>query len=190
MTFEKEVVIDGKGHLIGRLASIVAKQLLSGQKVTVVRSEELNVTGSFYRNKLKYQNYLRKRCIINPARGPFHFRAPSRFFYRVIRGMIPHKTARGAAALERLKAFEGCLPQALRVLRLKPGRKYTVIKRISSEMGWKYQGIVEKLEEKRIARGKAFYERKKAIARLGVQAAAKAAKEVAPIQKKLTAFGY
>ena len=25
MTFEKEVVIDGRGHLLGRLASIVAK---------------------------------------------------------------------------------------------------------------------------------------------------------------------
>ncbi|KAJ3193600.1 60S ribosomal protein L16B, partial [Dinochytrium kinnereticum] len=46
-----EVVIDGKGHLIGRLASIVAKQLLNGQKVTIVRCEEINVTGSFYRNK-------------------------------------------------------------------------------------------------------------------------------------------
>jgi large subunit ribosomal protein L13Ae len=28
--FEKLVVIDGKGHLVGRLASIVAKELLSG----------------------------------------------------------------------------------------------------------------------------------------------------------------
>jgi large subunit ribosomal protein L13Ae len=28
--FEKELIIDGKGHLLGRLASIVAKQLLNG----------------------------------------------------------------------------------------------------------------------------------------------------------------
>ncbi len=28
--FEKVVVIDGRGHLLGRLASYVAKQLLSG----------------------------------------------------------------------------------------------------------------------------------------------------------------
>ncbi len=28
--FEKQIVIDGKGHLMGRLASYVAKQLLSG----------------------------------------------------------------------------------------------------------------------------------------------------------------
>jgi large subunit ribosomal protein L13Ae len=28
--FEKLVIIDGKGHLLGRLASIVAKELLNG----------------------------------------------------------------------------------------------------------------------------------------------------------------
>lgn len=46
MTFDaKEVVIDGRGHLLGRLASIVAKELLSGQKVAVVRCEELMISG-------------------------------------------------------------------------------------------------------------------------------------------------
>ena len=62
MAFEKvinislntqEIVIDGKGHLLGRLASIVAKQLLNGQKVTIVRCEEINMTGPFFRNKCK-----------------------------------------------------------------------------------------------------------------------------------------
>jgi large subunit ribosomal protein L13Ae len=28
--FEKEIIVDGRGHLLGRLASIVAKELLSG----------------------------------------------------------------------------------------------------------------------------------------------------------------
>ncbi len=53
MVFQKEVVVDGKGHLLGRLASIVAKQLLSGQSVTIVRCEEINIAGSFFRNKCK-----------------------------------------------------------------------------------------------------------------------------------------
>lgn len=43
--FEKEVVIDCKGHIMGRLASVVAKELLSGQKVVCVRCEEINITG-------------------------------------------------------------------------------------------------------------------------------------------------
>ncbi|KAH8835690.1 hypothetical protein DL96DRAFT_1575234 [Flagelloscypha sp. PMI_526] len=29
------IIIDGKGHLLGRLASIVSKQILSGQKIVV-----------------------------------------------------------------------------------------------------------------------------------------------------------
>lgn len=40
------VVIDGKGHLLGRLTSIVAKQLLLGKKVVVVRTEAIVISGS------------------------------------------------------------------------------------------------------------------------------------------------
>lgn len=47
------IVIDGKGHLLGRLASIVSKQILSGQKIVVVRCEEINISGSFFRNKVR-----------------------------------------------------------------------------------------------------------------------------------------
>lgn len=44
-------MIDGKGHLLGRLASIVAKQLLNGQQIVVVRCEALNISGEFFRAK-------------------------------------------------------------------------------------------------------------------------------------------
>ena len=47
------IVIDGKGHLLGRLASIIAKQVLNGQKIVVVRCEEINISGSFFRNKVR-----------------------------------------------------------------------------------------------------------------------------------------
>ena len=50
-----QVVIDGKGHLLGRLASIVAKQLLNGQKIVVVRCEALNISGEFFRAKRTFQ---------------------------------------------------------------------------------------------------------------------------------------
>lgn len=46
------IVIDGKGHLLGRLASIISKQVLNGQKIVVVRCEEINISGSFFRNKV------------------------------------------------------------------------------------------------------------------------------------------
>ncbi|KAL2352120.1 AMP dependent synthetase and ligase [Cryomyces antarcticus] len=176
-SFEPVVVIDGKGHLLGRLASTVAKQLLNGQKIVVVRCEALNISGEFFRAKLKYQAFMRKQTRFNPTRGgPFHFRAPSKMFWRTVRGMIPHKTARGAAAMERLKTFEGIpppydhkkrmvVPQALRVLRLKPGRKYCTVGRLGHEFGWKYQDVVARLEERRKVKGAAYYERKKAARR-------------------------
>lgn len=53
---------------------------------------------------------MRKRCNVNPARGPFHLRSPSKMFWRTVRGMVPHKLPRGAAALAHLKVFEGVPP--------------------------------------------------------------------------------
>lgn len=55
------------------------------------------------RNKVKFFQFLNKRTATNPKKGPIHYRAPSRMLWRTIRGMLPHKTARGAAALQRLK---------------------------------------------------------------------------------------
>merc|ERR1719239_2149943 len=96
----KAIVVDGRGHLMGRLSSIVAKLILTGNKVVVVRCEGINMSGNFYRNKLKYLDFLKKRCNVKPSRGPFHFRAPSKIFWRTVRGMTPHKTERGKDALK------------------------------------------------------------------------------------------
>eukprot|EP00168_Porphyra_purpurea_P007181 TRINITY_DN1889_c0_g1_i1.p2 TRINITY_DN1889_c0_g1~~TRINITY_DN1889_c0_g1_i1.p2 ORF type:complete len:197 (+),score=54.50 TRINITY_DN1889_c0_g1_i1:26-616(+) len=181
--FEKRVVIDARGHLMGRLASVVAKELLNGQRIVVVRCEEINISGSLYRNKLTYHEFLNKRTNSNPKHGPFHQRAPSKILWRTIRGMLPHKLPRGAAALGRLKVFEGVpppydkikrvvVPAALRVTRLRPGRKYCTLGKLSNDVGWKYQDTVKALEEKRKVRAAAFYQRKKALTALKAKAAA------------------
>lgn len=201
MTFEKVVTIDGKGHLLGRLASIVAKQLLNGQRIVVVRCEELNMSGNFFRAKLKYHGFLRKRTLTNPTRGPFHFRAPSRIFFRTVRGMLPHKTSRGAAAMERLKVFEGVpeafsskkrmvVPAALRTLRLRPGRRFITLGRLSNEVGWKYQDILATHEEKRKEEGKKYFEGKVKAAKEMKRTLFAKASELAPVQKNLAIFGY
>ncbi|KAI9594670.1 60S ribosomal protein L16 [Syncephalis fuscata] len=200
-TFEKVVVIDAKGHLLGRLASTVAKQILSGQRVVLVRCEDIQMSGSFFRNKLKYHAFLRKRCIVNPNRGPFHFRAPSRIFFRTVRGMVPHKTARGAAALNRLKVFEGVpppydtvkrvvVPAALRVVRLQPGRKYCTLSRLAREVGWKYEEVVKKLEDKRMVRSQAYHERVKALKRLRTRAVAAKQDALKSTTESLAALGH
>merc|ERR1712154_481208 len=177
------VVIDGRGHLLGRLASLVAKTLLQGQRVVLVRCEGINISGNFYRNKLKYLEYLRKRCNVKPSRGPFHFRAPGKMFIRVVRGMLPHKTPRGKEAMDRLKTFEGIpppydkqkrmvVPSALKVLRLGQTRKYC------------------SLEARRKCKSKAFYERKRKLASLREQAKKNVAPKVQKLQEVITSCGY
>eukprot|EP01090_Pellita_catalonica_P006799 TRINITY_DN1715_c0_g1_i1.p1 TRINITY_DN1715_c0_g1~~TRINITY_DN1715_c0_g1_i1.p1 ORF type:complete len:203 (-),score=21.32 TRINITY_DN1715_c0_g1_i1:81-689(-) len=198
---QKMVLIDGRGHLLGRLASIVAKQILNGQRIVVVRCEEIDLSGSFFRNKLRYLSFLRKRTNTNPKHGPIHFRSPSKIFWRSIRGMLPHKQARGKAALSRLKTFEGIpapydklkrmvCPEALRVVRLKPSTRYCSLGRLASEVGWHHAEVVTKLETQRKIRSKAYYERKKALNKYRSKAAENVGDKLAPINKELEKYGY
>merc|ERR1719440_1027437 len=169
--FEKEIVVDGRGHLVGRLASKIAHQLLRGQKIVVVRCESLIFSGSLFRNNITFHEFLHKACNSNPRRQFKHFRSPSRMFWRVIRGMLPHKTARGKAALQRLKVFEGMpypydtkkrmvVPQALKVLRIKSYRNTCTLGDLMNMNGWKRKDIVEKLEAKRKTKSQTFWEKK------------------------------
>eukprot|EP00168_Porphyra_purpurea_P004478 TRINITY_DN1531_c0_g1_i35.p3 TRINITY_DN1531_c0_g1~~TRINITY_DN1531_c0_g1_i35.p3 ORF type:complete len:205 (-),score=32.13 TRINITY_DN1531_c0_g1_i35:727-1341(-) len=66
------------------------------------------------------------------------------------------------------------VPAALRVVRLRPDRKYTRLGRLSTEMGWKYEGVIARLEAKRKVFGVAHHERVKAAAKLRGKAAASA----------------
>merc|ERR1711981_663004 len=170
--FEKLVVIDCRGHLLGRLASFVAKEALAGQKIMLVRAEEINLSGSFIRNKLHLLMRKQKRMSTNPRRGPFHHRSPADMLMRTIRGMLPHKLYRGSAAYQRIKAVDGCpapfdkikkmvVPSALRVTRLRPGRKFCTLGRLAHETGWKYQAVVAKHEANRKAKNSEWYEKNK-----------------------------
>ncbi|KAG5327061.1 RL13A protein, partial [Pseudoatta argentina] len=152
-------------------------------------------------NKLKFMSFLRKRCNVNPARGPFHFRAPSKIFWKTVRGMIPHKTQRGKDALRRLKVYEGCpppydrrkrvvVPGAMRVICLKPGRKYCHVGRLSHEVGWKYKDVVRTLENKRRTRAILEVQKRNKLKKLTKQAGESVAKATAPYTAIINNFGY
>lgn len=183
-SFKNEVIIDGRGHMQGRLASLVAKELLCGQKVTVVRCEGINMSGSLYRNKLKWDNFAVKTNNVNPKHGPFHYRSPAKMFWRVTRGMIPHKTARGAAALDRLTLHDGCphpydmkkkmvVPSALKVLRLKPHRKFCVLGDLAVKAGWKNKDLISRLESRRKVRSASYFKKKLTVIKAKKAAVAK-----------------
>ena len=192
-------VVDAKGHLLGRLASIIAKQLLQGKKIVVVRAEGIVISGSLKRNKIRYAQFVQKRTNTNPRRGPFHFRSPARIFWRTLRGMLPHKTVRGQLALGRLATYEGIpepydkvkrlvVPEALKVLRMRPDRNFCLLGELSKEVGWGYTELVQKLEAQRKIKEQAFYlEKKSATARKAKATASADLSKVTPI---LSSFGY
>ena len=167
------VTIDCAGHMLGRLASVIAKQLLNGQKVVAVRCEKICVSGGFVRQKMKYERFRRKRHLTAPRKGPYHYKAPAKILWRTIRGMVPHKTHRGALALERLQTFEGVpapydkvkrvtVPAALKVLRLQHGHKYVVLETRPPPSLEVRRGHRE-LEAARQEGAKSFWEAKKAL---------------------------
>merc|ERR1712115_640067 len=84
------------------------------------------------------------------------------------------------------------IPSALRVLRLKPGRKYCSLGRLSHEVGWKYQDVVETLEAKRRVKAEAYYKKASAVAKIRQQVRkdAKVVKRIAPYQKIIESYGY
>jgi large subunit ribosomal protein L13Ae len=89
----------------------------------------------------------------------------------MVRGMLPHKTPKGSAALGRLKVFEGIpfpydqkkrvvVPDALKVLRLKSHRKFCVLGELAQKVGWTRKDLVARLEEKRKVKSAKFWEGK------------------------------
>ena len=195
------IVIDGKGHLLGRLASIVAKQLLNGKKIVVVRTEQIIISGSIKRNKVRYAQFVQKRTNTNPRRGPFHFRSPARIFWRTLRGMLPHKTVRGQLALGRLATYEGIpepydkqkrlvVPDALKVLRMRADRNFCLLGELSKEVGWGYTDLVAKLEATRKAKEQAYYQTKKADSTAKDQKIKSIAAKLEAPNKVLAAYGY
>merc|ERR1719493_597744 len=102
-----------------------------------------------------------------------HYRSPSKIMWRTIRGMVPHKTPRGGAALDRLKSFEGMphpydrkkrmvVPHCLKVLRIRPERRFCKLADLSKEVGWKHKDLVERLEGQRKVKSSAYFLKKKA----------------------------
>uniref|UniRef100_A0A7C1CEF1 Large ribosomal subunit protein uL13 n=1 Tax=Thermofilum adornatum TaxID=1365176 RepID=A0A7C1CEF1_9CREN len=108
-TQEKVIVIDGAGHIAGRLASVIAKELLKGEKIVVVNAEKIILTGKPQRVVEKYRKrWVEWKTYYNPdKRGPKYPKTPDRLFKRMVRGMLPKEKAMGREALKRLYVYIG-----------------------------------------------------------------------------------
>ncbi|MEM0480652.1 MAG: 50S ribosomal protein L13 [Candidatus Aenigmatarchaeota archaeon] len=139
-----EVVIDASNKVAGRLASEIAKLLLSGYKVYVVNAEKAIISG---KKEVIIREFLNRRARGDPYKGPFYPKRPDNIFRRMVRGMLPYKKERGKRALKNLKVYIG-FPEELKKLsdkiinlKVKDASEltceYVTIEEISRAIGWK-----------------------------------------------------
>lgn len=136
------MIINAKDAVLGRLSTIVAKQLLLGCKIDVVNCEEAVVSG---KKQSILENYIRRIDRKAPGKGPYLYRRPDFFVKRTIRGMLPFKRARGRNAYKNVKCHIG-MPDNLKnekaiVLEANTSKlhstDYLKVRDICKAIGWK-----------------------------------------------------
>ena len=104
-------VYNAEDKILGRLASVVAKQLISAKKagedtrVIIVNAEKAIVSGK----RTSVMSDYRAKYELNHARkGPFFPRMPDQILKRTVRGMLPYqKHSSGRNALRALRVEIG-----------------------------------------------------------------------------------
>jgi len=141
MVAEHATVVDAKGLVLGRMASVIAKRLLQGEAITVVNAEKAVITGKRLSIVGEAKTFLE---VGHPKKGPYHPKRPDRIVRRTIRGMLPRKKFKGQQAYKRLKVFLN-VPQELKdkeaqtipeatVEKLKC--PYITVGELAKEIGW------------------------------------------------------
>lgn len=102
------ITIDAKNLIVGRLATVVAKKAMQGETVNIVNSELAVMTG---KPQEVFKRMREKLARGTPSTGPFFHRSADRLLRRMIRGMVPYKQPRGAAAYKRIMCHRG-IPEA------------------------------------------------------------------------------
>ncbi len=105
------LVYDATDKILGRLASLVAKQLMSArkagreQRVIIYNAEHAVVSGPKTR---VLANYDGKYKLNHARKGPFYPRMPDQILKRTVRGMLPYQTnSSGRGALRDLRVMIG-----------------------------------------------------------------------------------
>jgi len=136
-------IIDGEGLILGRLASAVAKRLLTEKdtEIVIVNAERVVISGSKERT---FKDYKAKKDRGSKEQGPFYPKMPDRIVKRTIRGMLPYKQAKGRDAFSRLKVYLGIPEDYESGERVKVekasaerlSRKYVTVGEMSEKLGW------------------------------------------------------
>jgi large subunit ribosomal protein L13 len=131
----EEIVFNAENSVAGRAASIAAKELLKGRKVSIVNAEKSVVMGN-----PKYTIGLFKEKVSrgDPYKGPFYPKRPDRILKRMVRGMVPYKKPMGKRAFRRLRVYisvpEGMKEKELKPLPAKRGGKFITLGKLAAEL--------------------------------------------------------
>lgn len=128
-------IIDGKNAVLGRLASYVVKEVLRGEDIVILNSEQIIITG----NKKDIENKLeeRKSRIGSGQKGPKISRSADKIVKRAIRGMLPNfRRGRGKIAYKKIKCYVGIPKEFQDAKKIVGGRakktKFITVKEISN----------------------------------------------------------
>ncbi len=137
-------VIDAKNCVMGRLASSVAKSLLNGEQVHIINAERAVISGT---KEMVFGEYIEKRNLNHPRKGPYYQRMPHLMLKRAVRGMIPYQKPRGREAFKRLrvdigepKDIEEKDIETIDHAKMKNTSKYITLSEVSKVLGAKFNG--------------------------------------------------
>jgi len=116
-TSKPVTVVNADGLILGRMASKIAKRLLTGEEIVIVNAEKAVMSG---RKRSKVAEAKEFLSVGGVNRGPFHYRRPDRIVRKTVGGMIPSKKAKGKQAYKRLRVFMG-IPDDLKKQKMKTG---------------------------------------------------------------------
>jgi len=143
-TYRKPLVIDASGLIVGRLASITAKHLISGNHVIIINAEKAVITGAHAAVLQAAKDKLRIRNRGSKAKSPKHPRRPEGLVRRTIRGMLPMDKAKGKDAYSRLSVFVGAPENTDHEKATRPKEaenkspiSLTTVGEIAQSIGWK-----------------------------------------------------
>lgn len=133
-------LIDARDMIVGRIATVAAREVLHGKTVHVVNCENALFSG---RKKMNIDDWKNQQARGVPKKGPFINSQPDQFVKRIIRGMLP-KNARGRDALTRVRCHIGnpdVKAEQIQIVNADkeklPNSKYVSVGRICKELGWK-----------------------------------------------------
>ncbi|MDD5700323.1 MAG: 50S ribosomal protein L13 [Candidatus Nanoarchaeia archaeon] len=134
--FKADVIIDANGAVLGRVASLAAKQALFGKTVAIVNCEKAVITG---RVRFTVEEYKHKRQRGGSSlNGPHFPKSADMIMKRTVRGMLNYTFARGHDAFKRIRCFNGIPKEFESAKKISPIRelktKSLPLERISREL--------------------------------------------------------